>query len=69
MDYLQKSLNKLSINWEYAEIDSILASCWYLDFMGNKRLKNTKLAKQLLKYQKKFKGNYALINFKNNFVE
>ena len=42
MDYLKKSLNKLNINKDYEEIDSRLASGWYVDSVGSKKIKKYK---------------------------
>ena len=53
MDYLKKSLSKLSINREYAEIDSRLASGWYVDSVGNKKVKKYKTSKVAFKISKK----------------
>tara|TARA_B100000242_G_C42755050_1_gene351918 strand:+ start:206 stop:373 length:168 start_codon:yes stop_codon:yes gene_type:complete len=40
MDYKKKSLNKLNKNECYEEIDTRLASGWYVDiFSGNKKKK------------------------------
>ena len=54
MDYLKKSLRKLSINREYAEIDSRLASGWYVDSVGTKNFKKYKTSKVAFKISKKF---------------
>jgi len=53
MDYLKKSLNKLNINKEYAEIDSRLASGWYVDSVGTKKVKKYKTSKVAFKISKK----------------
>ena len=53
MDYLKKSLNKLNIKEEYAEIDSRLASGWYVDSVGNKKVKKYKTSKVTFKISKK----------------
>ena len=53
MDYLKKSLSKLSINKEYSEIDSRLASGWYVDSIGNKKVKKYKTSKVAFKISKK----------------
>ena len=40
MDYKKKSLNKLNKNESYEEIDTRLASGWYVDVLnGNKKKK------------------------------
>ena len=53
MDYLKKSLNKLNINREYTEIDSRLASGWYVDSIGTKKVKKYKTSKVAFKISKK----------------
>ena len=40
MDYLKKSLKKLDIKSDYEELDTKLASGWYVDsIQGNKKKK------------------------------
>ena len=53
MDYLKKSLSKLNISKEYAEIDSRLASGWYVDSIGTKKIKKYKTSKVAFKISKK----------------
>ena len=53
MDYLKKSLSKLNINREYTEIDSRLASGWYVDSIGKKKVKKYKTSKVAFKISKK----------------
>ena len=53
MDYLKKSLNKQNINKEYAEIDTRLASGWYVDSLGTKKVKRYKTSKVAFKLSKK----------------
>tara|TARA_Y100001978_G_C23473937_1_gene328282 strand:+ start:229 stop:393 length:165 start_codon:yes stop_codon:yes gene_type:complete len=53
MDYLKKSLNQLHINKEYEEIDSRLASGWYVDSIGTKKVKKYKTSKVKFKISKK----------------
>ena len=53
MDYLKKSLNKLNIKEEYVEIDSRLASGWYVDSVGSKMVKKYKTSKVTFKISKK----------------
>ena len=53
MDYLKKSLNKLNIKKDYEEIDSRLASGWYVDYIGNKKVKKYKTSKVRFKLSKK----------------
>tara|TARA_B100001113_G_C20855053_1_gene511357 strand:- start:312 stop:476 length:165 start_codon:yes stop_codon:yes gene_type:complete len=53
MDYLKKSLNKLNINKDYEEIDSRLASGWYVDSVGSKKIKKYKTNRVAYKISKK----------------
>jgi len=53
MDYLKKSLNKLDIKKDYEEIDSRLASGWYVDSIGSKKAKKYKTSKVSFKISKK----------------
>ena len=53
MDYLKKSLNKQNIDKEYTEIDSRLASGWYVDSVSNKKVKKYKTSKVAFKISKK----------------
>ena len=39
MDYKKKSLNKINQNQSYEEIDTRLASGWYVDSFENKKKK------------------------------
>ena len=39
MDYKKKSLNKLNREESYEEIDTRLASGWYVNSVGNKKKK------------------------------
>ena len=42
MDYKKKSLKKLRTNSSYEEIDTRLASGWYVDSLGNSKRKKYK---------------------------
>ena len=42
VDYKKKSLNKISSNESYEEIDTRLASGWYVDSVGNQKKKKYK---------------------------
>lgn len=53
MDYLKKSLNKIDINSDYEEIDTRIASGWYVDINENKRKKTYKTKKISYKISKK----------------
>ncbi len=53
MDYKKKSLNKLSHNESYEEIDTRLASGWYVDSVENTKKKKYKTKKVSFKISKK----------------
>ena len=53
MDYKKKSLNKLNQKESYEEIDTRLASGWYVDTVDNKREKKYKTKKVSFKISKK----------------
>ena len=53
MDYLKKSLKNLNIKKEYEEIDSRLASGWYVDSVGSKKIKKYKTNRVAYKISKK----------------
>ena len=53
MDYLKKSLKQLNIKKDYEEIDSRLASGWYVDSIGSKKFKRYKTSKVPFKISKK----------------
>ena len=53
MDYKKKSLNKMNRDESYEEIDTRLASGWYVDALGNKKTKNYKTKKVSFKISKK----------------
>ena len=53
MDYLKKSLKKLNIKKDYEEIDSRLASGWYVDSIDSKKVKKYKTSKVAFKISKK----------------
>ena len=42
MDYKKKSLKKLSLNESYEEIDTRLASGWYVESIGKSKIKKYK---------------------------
>jgi len=52
MDYKKKSLNKLNQNESYEEIDTRLASGWYVDAVDTRKKKKYKTEKVLLKFPK-----------------
>ena len=56
MDYKKKSLNKLSTSESYEEIDTRLASGWYVDAVGNKKKKKYKTKEVLFTISKKQKN-------------
>jgi len=56
MDYKKKSLKKLSCYESYEEIDTRLASGWYVDYLGNgkkKRYKTKEVSFKISRKQKK----------------
>jgi len=56
MDYLKKSLKKLNIIKDYDEVDTKIASGWYVEpFDGNKKKKKFKTKQVEYKITKKQK--------------
>ena len=55
MDYKKKSLKKLNSNESYEEIDTRLASGWYVDTFGDRRKKQYKTKEITFKISKKTK--------------
>ena len=53
MDYLKKSLRKLNIKTDYEEVDTKLASGWYVDSIEGNRKKKYKTKKVEFKNTKK----------------
>ena len=53
MDYKKKSLNKLKCPESYEEIDTRLATGWYVDSMENNKKKKKKKKPQNKKNSKK----------------
>ena len=53
MDYKKKSLKKFNRNESYEEIDTRLASGWYVDTEGDKRKKQYKTKEITFKIAKK----------------
>ena len=45
MDYLKKSIKKLDLNSDYEEIDTRLASGWYVDEINKGKKKSYKTKK------------------------
>ena len=54
MDYKKKSLNKLNRKESYEEIDTRLASGWYVNSFGNSKKKNYNTKEVSYKISKKF---------------
>ena len=54
MDYKKKTLKKTNHNESYEEIDTRLASGWYVDSVENNKKKNIEQKKFLTKFPKKF---------------
>ena len=53
MDYKKKSLSKMNRVESYEEIDTRLASGWYVDSVGSKNTKKYKTQKVSFKISKK----------------
>ena len=53
MDYKKKSLSELNKDNSYEEIDTRLASGWYVDSVGNTKTKKYKTKKVSFKISKK----------------
>ena len=53
MDYKKKSLKKLNRNESYEEIDTRLASGWYVDTLGGNKRKKYKTKEVSFKIAKK----------------
>ena len=54
MDYKKKTLNKINTNESYEEIDTRLASGWYVDSLGKKnKIKKYKTKQVSYKLSKK----------------
>ena len=53
MDYKKKSLKKLNKNQSYEEIDTRLASGWYVDSIENTKKRKYKTEKVSFKISKK----------------
>ena len=55
MDYKKKSIKKLNLTNSYEEIDTRLASGWYVDSEGSNKTKKYKTKEVLFKISKKSK--------------
>jgi len=53
MDYKKKSLNNLNSNESYEEIDTRLASGWYVDVVSGNKKKKYKTKEVVFKITKK----------------
>tara|TARA_A100001035_G_scaffold242559_1_gene209154 strand:- start:417 stop:590 length:174 start_codon:yes stop_codon:yes gene_type:complete len=53
MDYKKKSLNKIKLSESYEEIDTRLASGWYVDSVGSNKKKKYKTKEVSFKISKK----------------
>ena len=53
MDYLKKSLRKLNIKSDYEEVDTKLASGWYVDSLESNKKKKFKTKQVKFKVSKK----------------
>ena len=68
MDYKKKSLNKLNFKESYEEIDTRLATGWYVDSVGKNKKKRYKTKEVSYKISKKnywLKIYQALLQQKN----
>ena len=54
MDYLKKSLKKLDVKTDYEEIDTRLASGWFVDSLGKNKTKKYKTKEVSYRISKKF---------------
>ena len=59
MDYKKKSLSKLNCNESYEEIDTRLATGWYVDSVGSK--KNKKYKTKQVSYKISRRSDWDLI--------
>ena len=57
MDYLKKSIKKLNLNHDYEEIDTRLASGWYVDEINKGQTKSYKTKKISYRISKKIVKN------------
>ena len=53
VDYKKKSLKKLKFTQSYEEVDTRLATGWYVEFVGNKKQKRYKTKEVVFKISKK----------------
>ena len=65
MDYKKKSLNKLNQRESYEEIDTRLASGWYVDAVDDRKKKKYKTEKVYFKISKK-NIDYEINNSEKN---
>ena len=56
MDYLKRSLKKLNIKNDYEEVDTKLASGWYVDSIEGRKKKKYKTKQVEFKISKKSKN-------------
>ena len=57
MDYLKKSIKKINIKQDYEEIDTRLASGWYVDEINKDQKKSYKTKKISYRISKKIVQN------------
>ena len=57
MDYLKKSLKKLDVKTDYEEIDTRLASGWFVGSLGKNKKKKYKTKEISYKISKKLTSN------------
>ena len=61
MDYKKKSLKKLDIKNDYEEMDTRIASGWYVNLKGDKKLKTYKTSEVKFKLGKRNLGQSFFI--------
>ena len=68
MDYLKKSLKKLDIKKDYEELDSRIASGWYVNTRGDNKTKKYKTSEVKFKLIKKTNTQSPLYLFRFNLL-
>ena len=68
MDYKKKSLNKLKRSESYEEIDTRIASGWYVDVLSGNNKKKFKTKEVVFKIAKKTKQVPFFFKILKNFV-
>ena len=68
MDYKKKSLNKMNRSESYEEIDTRLASGWYVDAVGSTKTKKYKTKKVSYKISRKVWKTLPLKNLLKKLI-